>query len=244
MTPIPTTGELEELSSIEEPTVIEALTTNINKPVVLMDPCIAINDVQNLPNDEIHDTSASKDVNYTVTNPKFEFEDSTNSETSDRLTEGVIDSSNKSINKAIKEGEVKDFQETSNIDQLNLKASEKSYKTDNIKYVNSEQPGSSTPIMERRTPLKSLLKKPSVDRDLGPDSSDSSEEGGGGQNSPKKVHFSEVDQIKLMSQDSLSSMAASVECSGCCGADIVPVQLCKTIMTSTPAPSVAKLVDL
>ena len=33
-----------------------------------------------------------------------------------------------------------------------------------------QQPGSLTPNMNRSTPLKSLLKKPSVDRDLGPDS--------------------------------------------------------------------------
>merc|ERR1719229_984419 len=54
----------------------------------------------------------------------------------------------------------------------------------------------------RATPLKSLLKKPSVDL-----SSDSESEDG--KVSPKKVHFSEIDQVKLMSQDSLSSMLSS-----------------------------------
>ena len=38
VTPIPTTGELEELSSIDEPTVIEDTSV---RPVVLMDPCMA-----------------------------------------------------------------------------------------------------------------------------------------------------------------------------------------------------------
>jgi len=54
----------------------------------------------------------------------------------------------------------------------------------------------------RATPLKSLLKKPSVDL-----SSDSESEDG--KVSPKKVHFSEIDQVKLMSQDSIASMLSS-----------------------------------
>ena len=83
----------------------------------------------------------------------------------------------------------------------------------------------------RSTPLKSLLKKPSVDVDSESDS-DSNE----GNISPKKVHFSEIDQIKLMSQDSLSSMAASEN------QDFLPVQLCTTVLTSTPVPSVVRLV--
>jgi len=54
----------------------------------------------------------------------------------------------------------------------------------------------------RATPLRSLLKKPSVDL-----SSDSESEDG--KVSPKKVHFSEIDQVKLMSQDSIASMLSS-----------------------------------
>jgi len=57
----------------------------------------------------------------------------------------------------------------------------------------------------RATPLKSLLKKPSVDMDTSSGESDSDD----GKVSPKKVHFSEIDQVKLMSQDSVASMVAS-----------------------------------
>ena len=80
----------------------------------------------------------------------------------------------------------------------------------------------------RSTPLKSLLKKPSEDID------DSDSESDEGNFSPKKVHFSEIDQIKLMSQESLASMAAS-ECP-----EMFPVTLCKTIMTTTQVPSVVR----
>ena len=85
------------------------------------------------------------------------------------------------------------------------------------------------PNPARFTPLKSLLKKQSVDID-----SDSESDLEGGDVSPKKVHFSEIDQIKLMSQESLASMAASES------AEIMPVTLCKTIMTTTPSPSVPR----
>ena len=81
----------------------------------------------------------------------------------------------------------------------------------------------------RFTPLKSLLKKQSVDMD-----SDSESDPEGGDVSPKKVHFSEIDQIKLMSQESLASMAASES------GEILPVTLCKTVMTTTPSPSVPR----
>jgi len=56
----------------------------------------------------------------------------------------------------------------------------------------------------RATPLKSLLKKPSVDIESSGDS-DSDD----GKISPKKVHFSEIDQVKLMSQESIASMVSS-----------------------------------
>ena len=85
----------------------------------------------------------------------------------------------------------------------------------------------------RATPLKSLLKKPSLDADSSSTSSDSDSEDGNA--SPKKVHFSEIDQIKLMSQDSLASMAATEL------GDTVPIQACTTVITSTPAaPTVAR----
>ena len=57
----------------------------------------------------------------------------------------------------------------------------------------------------RATPLKSLLKRPSFDNAETSSDSDSED----GKVSPKKVHFSEFDQVKLMSQDSLASMATS-----------------------------------
>ena len=58
----------------------------------------------------------------------------------------------------------------------------------------------------RATPLKSLLKKPTVET---PDMnrSDSETDSEDGKTSPKKVHFCEIDQVKLMSQDSIASMA-------------------------------------
>ena len=60
----------------------------------------------------------------------------------------------------------------------------------------------------RATPLKSLLKKPSVvNPDMNSTSSDSETESEDGKISPRKVHFCEIDQVKLMSQDSLASMA-------------------------------------
>ena len=59
----------------------------------------------------------------------------------------------------------------------------------------------------RATPLKSLLKKPSFE--VAEPSSSSDTESEDGKISPKKVHFSEIDQVKLMSQESLASMAAS-----------------------------------
>ena len=56
--------------------------------------------------------------------------------------------------------------------------------------------------------------------------------------SPKKVHFSEIDQVKLMSQESLASMATSE------GSEVtvLPVTLCTTIMSSTPTPAVTRIV--
>jgi len=89
----------------------------------------------------------------------------------------------------------------------------------------------------RATPLKSLLKKTGFENtDANSSSSDSDSEDG--KVSPKKVHFSEIDQVKLMSQESLASMATS-ECSE---ASSLPVTLCKTIMSSTPTLAVARIV--
>jgi len=96
--------------------------------------------------------------------------------------------------------------------------------------VQSSSVQANHPSTARSTPLKSLLKKPSVDID------DTDSESDEGNVSPKKVHFSEIDQIKLMSQESLASMAAS-ECP-----EMFPVTLCKTIMTTTQVPSVVRLV--
>jgi hypothetical protein len=93
-------------------------------------------------------------------------------------------------------------------------------------------PGESRPKSQqesRATPLKSLLKKPSIDyADICSSSSDSDCEDG--KVSPRKVHFSEYDQVKLMSQDSLASMATSE------GSDvtIIPATNCSTFLTSGP----------
>ena len=84
----------------------------------------------------------------------------------------------------------------------------------------------------RTTPLKSLLKKPSFDNTEV--DSDSDTDTDDGKVSPKKVHFSEIDQIKLMSQDSLASMAASEVSDKM----VPPVTMCKTIMSTTPTPVV------
>ena len=46
----------------------------------------------------------------------------------------------------------------------------------------------------RTTPLKSLLKKPSFEL---PEPSSSDSESDDGKISPKKVHFSEIDQVKI-----------------------------------------------
>ncbi len=74
MTPIPTTGELEELSSIEEPTVIEELSA---KPVVLIDPCCDVPSAsQNLTINpyaskfSAADTKSVNDTNVEVCNSK------------------------------------------------------------------------------------------------------------------------------------------------------------------------------
>ena len=81
----------------------------------------------------------------------------------------------------------------------------------------------------RATPLKSLLKKASFNNEdiFGSIASDLDVEDG--KVSSKKVHFSEIDQVKLMSQDSLISFAPSE------GSDVpsLPITLCKTVM-STP----------
>jgi hypothetical protein len=89
----------------------------------------------------------------------------------------------------------------------------------------------------RATPLKSLLKKPSIDN-AETSSSSSDSDSDDGKVSPKKVHFSEIDQVKLMSQDSLASMATSEGSE----ATVLPVTMCKTIMSSTPTPAVARIV--
>ncbi len=91
------------------------------------------------------------------------------------------------------------------------------------------------PQAARSTPLKSLLKKPSLDVDSS--SSDSDYEDG--KVSPKKVHFSEIDQVKLMSQESLSSMAASELNEN----SQLPVTLCTAVIKTTAVPSVVKIVN-
>ena len=82
----------------------------------------------------------------------------------------------------------------------------------------------------RATPLKSLLKKPSIDYEEMSTSSSSDSDFEDGKVSPRKVHFSEYDQVKLMSQDSLASMATSE------GSDvtILPATIRNTFVTSLP----------
>ena len=90
----------------------------------------------------------------------------------------------------------------------------------------------------RATPLKSLLKKASFNNEETFGSIGSDLDSEDGKVSPKKVHFSEIDQVKLMSQDSLISFAPSE------GSDVpsLPITLCKTVMSTTPIPSVARIV--
>ena len=90
----------------------------------------------------------------------------------------------------------------------------------------------------RATPLKSLLKKASFNNEETFGSIGSDLDAEDGKVSPKKVNFSEIDQVKLMSQDSLISFAPSE------GSDvpILPITICKTVMSTTPIPSVARIV--
>ena len=82
----------------------------------------------------------------------------------------------------------------------------------------------------RASPLKSLLKKASFNNEETFGSIGSDLDSEDGKVSPKKVHFSEIDQVKLMSQDSLISFAPSE------GSDVpsLPITLCKTVMSTTP----------
>lgn len=246
VTPIPTTGELEELSSIEEPTVIEEL---IVQPVVLIDPCCNVSNVtQNLtqdPDDTIFTAGDAKSVNDTddvLDNTKkqtcevntFEV---INEEDTFQDNKEIIQSQNPSLEKSIKiESDVIMQPFDKHIHNNDSKVSGDQFDNQPADMWNATELESVVGVsnINRITPLKSLLKKPSVDRDLVPTMDSDSSEEGCGHISPKKVHFSQVDQIKLMSHDSLASMAAS-DCS-----DILPVQLCKTTMTSTPAPLVPK----
>ena len=84
----------------------------------------------------------------------------------------------------------------------------------------------------RATPLKSLLKKPSFE--VAEPSSSSDTESEDGKISPKKVHFSEIDQVKLMSQESLASMAAS---------EGNEPTILNSLPSSIQCPSVAKVVN-
>jgi len=84
----------------------------------------------------------------------------------------------------------------------------------------------------RATPLKSLLKKPSFE--VPEPSSSDTESDDDGKISPKKVHFSEIDQVKLMSQESLASMAAS---------EGYEPTILNSLPTSIQCPSVAKIVN-
>ena len=90
----------------------------------------------------------------------------------------------------------------------------------------------------RATPLKSLLKKASFNNEETFGSIGSDLDSEDGKVSPKRVHFSEIDQVKLMSQDSLISFAPSEGPEG----PILPITLCKTVMSTTPIPSVARIV--
>ena len=95
-------------------------------------------------------------------------------------------------------------------------------------------PGESRPKSQqesRATPLKSLLKKPSIDYEEMSSSSSSGSDSEDGNVSPRKVHFSEYDQVKLMSQDSLASMATSE------GSDVTIITAvnCSTFLTSCPS---------
>jgi len=89
-----------------------------------------------------------------------------------------------------------------------------------------KEPRPDSRVDSRATPLKSLLKKSSITCDES--SSDSDSESEDGMLSPRKVHFSEIDEIKMMSQDSLVSRSTSD------GSDIfiIPEKICQTFLTA------------
>ena len=82
------------------------------------------------------------------------------------------------------------------------------------------------------TSLKSLLKKNNFDNEETAYRSIADvEEENMGNMTPKKVHFSEIDQVKRLSQDSDPADTT-----------VLPILLCKTVMSSTPSPSVPTIV--
>ena len=83
-------------------------------------------------------------------------------------------------------------------------------------------------------PLKSLLKKPSFSNEETFGSIGSDLDSEDGKVSPEEVHFSEIGQVKLMSQDSLICFASSE------GSDIPILPI--TVMSTTRIPSVARIV--
>lgn len=72
-----------------------------------------------------------------------------------------------------------------------------------------ELPSQESFLTPPRTPLKSLLKKPSIEEDFPPPSLSDVEEPDSRSSPPKKVHFSEINQVKLMSQESIASTVTS-----------------------------------
>ena len=54
--------------------------------------------------------------------------------------------------------------------------------------------------------------------------------------SPRKVHFSDIDQVKLLSQDS-SPAASDVS-----DTTALPITMCKTFLSLTPSPSMPTII--
>merc|ERR1711915_515743 len=84
--------------------------------------------------------------------------------------------------------------------------------------------------------LRSLLKiSCTSDTEKAPEQSSLSD----GHESPRKVHFSDIDQVKLMSHDSLSSLAASEDSQ----ATVVPVTSYREECSNIAEPYMKNLID-
>jgi len=100
--------------------------------------------------------------------------------------------------------------------------------------VDQADSGRSSHIRDSQTSLRSLLKKTSLDNE---EIFENSIDKVDGNVSPRKVHFSDIDQVKLLSQDS-SPAASDVS-----DTTALPITMCKTFLSSTPSPSMPTIIS-